>query len=80
MFLLTMGPREDDRWMGDVKRIEIGLSGGSAGRLEVLWRDEIERRMKVNAGLNSFKRKIASLIMFVGEDGKERKLMEMVEC
>lgn len=61
-----------------MKRIEIELSGGSGGRLEVVWRQEIERKMKV--GLNSFKKKIASLIVFVGEDGKERKLMEMVEC
>ena len=62
----------------DTERVEIKLQGELAGRFESALRKEVEA-IRVESGLNEFERKITSLIVFVGDDGKERRFLETVE-
>lgn len=58
--------------MEEVKRVEFRTDG----KVENSLREEVERRRKTGAGLSEHGRRIASLIVFVDEDGEERKLLE----
>lgn len=60
--------------MRGTERIEFRLC---AKAVEEGFRREVEKRRQV--GLSEFDRRVASLIVFVDEDGTERRLLEEVE-
>jgi len=68
---LDVDSEDQPTFLTVTERIEF--SGGSE-LVEKRFRAEVAKREKV--GLNEFERRIALLIVFVGEDGTERRLLE----
>lgn len=66
---------KEEGFLRDTRRIEFRLSGEYAGLFEEVFR----RRLEEKTGLTMFEKRIASLIVFVEEDGKERRLVEEVQ-
>jgi len=68
---LNVDPRDQPTFLIDTERIYFS---GGAKIVEKEFRKAVEEKKKV--GLSEFERRIASLIVFVDEDGTERRLLE----
>jgi len=68
---LNVDPRDQPTFLIDTERIEF--SGGAKG-VEKEFRKAVEEKKKV--GLSEFEKRIASMIVFVDEDGMERRLLD----
>lgn len=77
VFLDLRPERRTGDFPRSTERIEFRVCGQFAGEFEKEVREDVERR--VGRGLTAFEKRVASLMVFVGENGEERRLIEEQE-
>lgn len=71
---LEPSPKENVGFLEDVERIEFKIRGGFAREVEQNFRNDATRRK--GRGLSELEKRLLPLMVFVGDDGVERKLLK----